>query len=490
MGKFSSILFLIAFHCALLNLNFAQQSTKIPDAPREFRGVWVATVSNIDWPSRKGLTAEQQKSELINLFDEFEAARMNAVIFQIRPTGDALYDSPYEPWAPFLTGTMGQDPGYDPLTFAIEEAHKRGLELHAWINPFRLATGTKPKHPDHAVNDLPEIAKQYSKYYWLDPTDQRSHDYVINIISDILDRYDVDAIHFDDYFYPYPDRSIAEFPDTTNWEKFRQNGGKLSRSDWRRSRVNEFIQRVSQTIKAKKPTVRFGISPFGIWRPGYPANVKGMDAYEDLFADSKLWLQEGWVDYFAPQLYWSIDSSGQSFPSLMNWWEEQNTMKRNLWPGIGLYRINSSGSSSYKSDEIINQVRLTQKSNGTTGTIHFSAKQFSRNLDGVYDKLRKGPYQLPALVPASPWLDSTPPNAPLANFVEREGRHYLTWQTRGEKANLFVVYAFNKGKWWLDIVPGDQSQLPIKNFESLEVLAISAVDEVGNESAKAIIRLK
>ena len=313
----------------------------LPRAPmREFRAMWVATYKNIDWPSRPGLSILDQKKELIGILDRAKAYGFNAVVLQVRPIGDALYTSSLAPYSPYLTGKMGKSPGYDPLAFAVAAAHARGLELHAWLNPFRVgltssdftALGTDAKEASVAH---PEFTKTYGKYLWLDPSDDRAQAYVIAVVNEILRKYDVDGIHFDDYFYPYRESDnsgVIDFPDAENYAKYLINGGTLAKSDWRRDRVNTFVKRVYTAIKSRKRYVKFGISPFGIWRPGNPENVTGMDAYDVLFADSRTWLQKGWVDYLAPQLYWSIDSSGQSYPSLLDWWNAQNPKKRYIFP--------------------------------------------------------------------------------------------------------------------------------------------------------------
>jgi len=330
-----SIRTLLPFGAALAAISAAvasppagyQPSSVVPPAPlREFRAAWIATVGNIDWPSRKTLSTQEQKAELLAILDRAAQLKLNALIFQVRPACDALYASRIEPWSEYLTSTMGQppEPFYDPLDFAVEEAHKRGLELHAWFNPYRarlLAAGS-PAAPNHVSKTRPQLVRQYGKYLWLDPGERAVQDYSLSVIMDVVNRYDVDGIHFDDYFYPYKEKDAEgkelDFPDDASWRRFGA-GGKLSRDDWRRENVNLFIERVYKSIKAAKPWVKFGISPFGIWRPGNPPQIKGFDAFAELYADSRKWLANGWVDYFAPQLYWPIDPPDQSFPVLLRW---------------------------------------------------------------------------------------------------------------------------------------------------------------------------
>ncbi len=334
----------------LLLANPSVQSTEIPQPQaqtlppsptREFRGVWIASVANIDWPSRPKLTASQQQAELIAMLDRAVTLNLNAVILQVRPAADALYASPYEPWSEFLTGEMGKPPtpAYDPLTFAVEEAHKRGLELHAWFNPYRAhhPQSKSPISAKHVSKLHPQWVKKYGKYLWLDPGEAEVQDYTLSVIMDVVKRYDIDAVHLDDYFYPYPERDgekrVIDFPDTPSWQKYLQSGGTLNRDDWRRENINTLVQQLYQAIKQEKPWVKFGISPFGIWRPGYPTQTKSIDggsvfdAYKQIYADSRQWLVKGWLDYLAPQLYWKIEKTQQSYPVLLNWWIKQNSTK-------------------------------------------------------------------------------------------------------------------------------------------------------------------
>jgi uncharacterized lipoprotein YddW (UPF0748 family) len=402
-----------ALIAALLSAAPAAAGEPIP-APRpvpksEFRGVWVATVANIDWPSRKGLSADQQRRELVAMFDKFKELNFNAVVLQVRPMCDALYQSDLEPWSEFLTGEQGKSPGYDPLKFAVEEAHKRGLELHAWFNPYRAwnpsATG-KPA-ANHLVKARPDIAKRYGKHYWLNPTHPDVQRHSLAVVLDVVRGYDVDGVHMDDYFYPYPERTEAgaeiPFPDDDTWEAYQDVGGNLSREDWRRQAVNEFVRRQYVEVKKLKPWVKVGISPFGIWRPGSPPGIAGFDQYDKLYADAKLWLNKGWVDYFTPQLYWPIAQERQSFPKLLGWWAEQNTKGRHLWPGLATYRA-ASEAKGWSTGEIAEQIRLIREAGGAPGAIHFSAKPILENRGGIADELKKV-YAAPARVPDSPWLD-------------------------------------------------------------------------------------
>ena len=305
-----------------------------PTIPRELRGVWVATVRNIDWPSTDSVSADRQRAELIDLFDRAVAAGFNAVVFQVRPASDAVYRSALEPWAALLTGRQGTDPGYDPLEFAVVEAHARGLELHAWINPFRAgnATDSSVFAPTHMWNARRQLVRVYGAQLWLDPGEPEAREHSLRVVTDIVRRYDIDGIHMDDYFYPYPVRDSARggnfaFPDSGSYAR---SGSALPVDDWRRENIDRFVERMYRESHEIKPSIKVGISPFGIWRPGNPPGVAGLDAYSAIYADSRKWLQQGWVDYFVPQLYWPIARTDVSFPILLDWWAKQNPRRRAL----------------------------------------------------------------------------------------------------------------------------------------------------------------
>ncbi|NDC64745.1 MAG: hypothetical protein EBZ59_12360, partial [Planctomycetia bacterium] len=339
----------------------------LPAVRREFRAAWIATVANIDWPSRPGLPADEQRAELVRLFDRAVATRLNAVILQIRPCADALYPSALEPWSPYLTGTMGKppEPVYDPLAFAIEEAHARGLELHVWFNPYRVlhTAPIGPTAPTHASVALPAIVRRYGTYLWFDPGEPAAADRFLEVVTDVVRRYDIDGVHIDDYFYPYPvaggNGRPAPFPDDRSWRRYVKGGGTLSRDDWRRRNVDLLVQALHDGIHARKPWVRFGISPFGIWRPGHPPQVKGFDAYAQLYADARRWWREGWVDYLAPQLYWPTTKAEQAYPVLLEWWASENARGRHLWPGNFTSRAGATGSGAFPVDELLAQIRVT-----------------------------------------------------------------------------------------------------------------------------------
>jgi uncharacterized lipoprotein YddW (UPF0748 family) len=458
-----------------------------PSPPREFRGVWVATVDNIDWPSRRGLTTKQQQAELIALLDRAVALKLNAVIFQVRPMADALYASELEPWSEYLTGTLGKapDPFYDPLELAVREAHARGLELHAWFNPYRAwhPSATSPAPANHLVKSRPDLARPYGKHHWLNPTNQEVQDHSIKVILDVVRRYDVDGVHIDDYFYPYKENDAGghpiSFPDDDTWAEYRKSGGALSRDDWRRDAVNRFVERMYREVKAARPWVKVGISPFGIWRPGHPEGIAGFDQYAELYADAKRWLNEGWVDYFSPQLYWRIGQEKQSYPKLLAWWAGENTRGRHLWPGNYTSRVTGTAKG-WPASEIVEQVKLTRAQKGATGNVHFSMKALLHNNGGVADALKEV-YAEPALVPASPWLKEKPPARPEVEWAP--GQRTLTIRPGGEGVRLYVVRRQTAGGWVLRLLPAGGTRPVTVTFEEAPArVAVSAVGRTGNES--------
>lgn len=404
------------------------QDTAPPPITREFRGVWIATVGNIDWPSRPGLSTWDQQAELIAILNKAVALRMNAVVFQVRPQADALYASAYEPWSPYLTGEMGRapEPFYDPLSFAVREAHARGLELHAWFNPYRALQPGSPgsTSQSHVSRERPDLVRSYGKSLWLDPGDSAVVSRSIRAVVDVVRRYDVDGVHIDDYFYPYPENNAAgkpvDFPDERTWAAYQRSGGTLPRADWRRSNVDTFVVRMGREVHQAKPWVKFGVSPFGIWRTGNPPQIVGFDSYSRLYADARKWLQSGWVDYLTPQLYWPIAKRAQSYPVLLSWWVAQNTRGRNMWPGMYADLARDTAPHGRGAAEILDQIQLTRAQAGATGNVFFSMKVFQQNPDSLDERLLRDVYRTPAIVPASPWLNEATPRRP-AVLARRDG---------------------------------------------------------------------
>jgi uncharacterized lipoprotein YddW (UPF0748 family) len=474
---------------AATNFVYRPVSVAPPELPREFRGAWIATVANIDWPSKPGLTTDQQKSELTNLLDRAVQLHLNAVIFQVRPLCDAMYASSIEPWSEYLTGTQGKAPRpfYDPLAFAIDEAHKRGLELHAWFNPFRAShpQSKSPAAANHISRTHPELVRNYAGQLWLDPGEPAVRDYVLRVVMDVVKRYDVDGVQFDDYFYPTPQKDAGgralDFPDYATWKKYGWPAG-FGREDWRRENINHFIQSAYQNIKAVKPWVKFGVSPFGIWRPGFPNQIQGMDAYAALYADSRHWLNEGWVDYFAPQLYWPIDQRAQSFSVLLKWWAEQNGHGRNLWPGINA----AAAGEKFPADEIARQIAATRAQSGASGEIFFHLRNIEQN---PLAAIIRAQYPRPALVPLSPWLGSIPPDKPkLDATVDKKSGTNVRWQNSGNEPAWRWIFQFQtNGAWTTEIFSADVTNRVFENV-SPDFVSIRAVDRVENLSLPAALK--
>jgi len=453
--------------------------TAPPPLVREMRGLWIATVANIDWPSRAGLSAAQQRAELIDILDRARTTGMNAIVFHVRPAGDAVYRSAIEPWGAMLTGTQGGDPGYDPLEVAIAEAHARGMELHAWINPFRAGNtaDTLRLAPTHLFHTRRDLVRVYGGQIWMDPGEPDVHEHSMRVITDIVRRYDIDALHADDYFYPYPAAGNPPFPDDASYARY---GAGVPRDDWRRANVNRFVERLYREVHAIKPAVKVGISPFGIWRPNNPSGVQGLDAYATLFADSRTWLQQGWVDYLAPQLYWAISAPQQSFPALLDWWFAQNTRGRHVWPGLAAYRL-YEGTPPFAAGEIVDQIRATRaRPAGTGHLLYNTTATLQRNGGALAGMLATELYRSAALIPASPWLDATPSAAPA---IAVSGATLTITPAAGEGARWWAVRLRTTGGWTTRLLFGDQRTLAI-DPATTRVL-VQAVDAAGNVSGEA-----
>lgn len=462
-----------------------------PPLDREFRGVWVSSVNNGTWPPKAGMTAADQQTEAIRQLDRAVELKFNAVIFQVRPAADALYESDLEPWSEYLSGTQGQDPGYDPLKFWIDEAHKRGLELHAWLNPYRAkhANSKSTIARDHISVTHPEIVRKYGGYLWLDPGEPLAARHSMAVFLDVVKRYDLDGVHMDDYFYPYQvtdekTKALIDFPDNSSWAKYQRSGGKLARNDWRRDNVNQFIKQLYERTKKMKPHVKVGIAPFGIWRPDHPPGIKGLDQYDALYADAKLWLNEGWLDYFSPQLYWKIGGP-QSFPKLLDWWLSENPKCRHVWPGqsVGRY-IPKDGSLSM---EVPNQLAFIRDRapEGSTGFIFWPLGAVLKE-SSLVERLKAVEFADPAIVPLSPWLDDKNPPKPIATVKRGDGEQLeiSVKAPRGDRdpnnaAWQWAVQYRAEDGWYQAVFPAhlDKVQIP-----SASAVAVYTIDRNGNAS--------
>lgn len=450
--------------CALLLLlaapkfSNAQTDTKI--APkREFRGVWIATVTNIDWPSKQGLSADQQKQELIGILNQHKKNGLNAVFLQIRPTADALYAKSRELWSHWLMGKQGlaPAPGYDPLEFAIKEAHFRGMELHAWFNPYRATMSANAiTSADHITKKRPELFYTYGGQKLFDPGLPEVREYIIQVILDVVKGYDIDGVHFDDYFYPY--RIAGQvIKDNATFAKYPNGFTKID--DWRRNNVDMLIKAVNDSVHYYKKHVKFGVSPFGIWRnfreDTLGSKTNGLSNYGELYADSRKWIKEGWVDYINPQIYFTFSRAVAPFGVLLDWWGN-NTFGRHLYIGQAAYLVHGMPSRQEAAwgnlSEIPNQIRYMRTNNRVQGSVFFSSKSLSTVARAVADSLRNDLYKYQALPPQMPWLDDIMPNEPQNLTVEAlaDGIN-LKWAKPlkakdGETASGFVIYRFKEGE--------------------------------------------
>jgi uncharacterized lipoprotein YddW (UPF0748 family) len=479
-----------------------------PTVAREFRAAWVATVDNIDWPSRRDLSTADQQRELIAILDRAKALRMNALVFQVRPAGDALYPSALEPWSVYLTGAQGRapSPAWDPLAFVVREAHARGLELHAWFNPYRARhpSDRSPLDPTHMAAATPNLVKRYGSYLWMDPGEPAVIEKSVAVIVDVVKRYDVDGVHIDDYFYPYKESNgrggTIPFPDEASYGAYTSRGGTLALDDWRRANVDTFVRQMYERVKRAKSWVKVGISPFGIWRPGYPADVRGFDSFAELYGDSRKWLREGWLDYASPQLYWPIAKDGQPYPSLLAWWASENVKQRHMWPGNYTSRVGTAAV--WTADELVNQIAVTRRQGNATGNVHFSMSVFMPprgaapqrpERDSLAARLMRESYAAPALVPASPWLSSGAARlAPPALREERDARTGAVFISASAPPNqvvrTWIVRQWDGRSWRTDLRPADSTPLtiavPVGAGDGVGYW-VSWIDRVGVESPRA-----
>jgi len=431
---------------ALISTNLFPQS--VPPK-REMRAAWIATVTNLDWPSSNTLTTAQQQQELITLLDELKHDGINTVIFQVRSESDAMYSSSFDPWSYWLTGSQGTPPYpyYDPLEFAIEEAHKRGMELHAWFNPYRAErnVGNYPVASNHVTLLHPDWVIQISTFKFLDPGLQAVRDYVTSVVYDVVSRYDVDGVHFDDYFYPYPPNQITT-QDAQTFANYPR--GFTNIADWRRDNVNILIEQVYDTIQSVKPFVKMGMSPFGIWKHYYPTIVGGgtLSAYDDIYCDAIAWLHDKSIDYLTPQLYWPFGGT-TDYGKLQPWWADSVASNgRHFYPGHAYYRIVNWTNPS----EMPNQIRFDRNNPKVQGGVFFRARNFAENPKGVTDTLRNNLYRYKALLPVMDWKDIVPPT-PVQNLrfeLLANNQAGLKWDipvlaSDGDSATRYVVYRFD-----------------------------------------------
>ncbi|WP_432832102.1 glycoside hydrolase family 10 protein [Dactylosporangium sp. CA-092794] len=422
-------------------------------APRELRGIWITTVENIDWPSRPGLPADQIKAEYLGWLDLAQQRNLNAVFVHVRPSGDALWPSQYAPWSEWITGVRGQGPGFDLMQWMIDETHKRNLEFHAWFNPYRgsqpAPAGAGPDinalAPDHPLRKHPEWAIVYpsagttgSRLHF-NPGIPEARKFVEDSMLEAVQQYDIDGVHFDDFFYQYP-VGKQDFPDDA---AYKQYGGGMSKADWRRDNVDKLVEEMSRRIKELKPWVKFGISPFGIWRndttdpAGSP--TRGLQAYDDTYADTRLWVKKQWLDYIVPQLYWNIGFDKADYAKLLPWWAAVVKDTRvQLYIGQADYRVGEGGAWS-DPGELDRQLALNRQYPQISGSIHFSAKDVRADRLGSVSKYATHFYNTPALPPVMSWLPRADPAAPALQARTDGDNVRLSWTGKGVSAAVYRV---------------------------------------------------
>jgi uncharacterized lipoprotein YddW (UPF0748 family) len=476
-----------------------------PTTPkRELRSVWLSVVANIDWPSKPGLSAAAQQAELIAWLDMAVDQRHNVVVLQVRPTADALWPSRHEPWSAWLTGEQGKDPGYDPLGFAVEEAHKRNLELHAWFNPFRVAMTEDPSTliPSHPARQHPDWTIPYGGKLYYNPGIPEVRHFIEDAIMDAVVRYDIDAVHFDDYFYPYPVAGVT-FHDE---EQYAEYGAGRSLADWRRSNIDDLVLRLGRRIKQAKPLCQFGISPFAVWRnkatdPTGSDTTAGAQTYDDLYADTRGWVKKGWIDYICPQIYWSIGFAAADYAKLVDWWSDVvSRTPVHLYVGQATYKVNTNGAVDphwLNAGELSSHLDFNTKYPQVQGNIYFSAVSVRADELGATTLLNEKWYSRPALLPASPWLKHRAPAR--VTIIRRDGNS-LRWQSGSRDTAHFAIYRvpvrdhhsqaksrdLADARYLAAVVPAQRNNSWTDQDAARgtrHVYVVSAVDRAGNESS-------
>ncbi len=443
--------YLVSF-LLLLSLSLSAQTAKY-----QMRAVWVASVTNVDWPSAPNLSVEEQQKEMTTMLDRFKELNINTVVFQIRPASDAFYVSAYEPWSVWLDGSgVAPTPFYDPLEFVIREAHERCIEVHVWFNPYRVSMeDTTRLCKEHPLFRFPDLIKKYGTRYYFDPGRDETRAYLNKIVADVVMRYDVDAVHFDDYFYPYRVQG-QDFPDEDTFQSNPRGYKPDQRDDWRRNNVNLIISELHNTIKSIKPWVDFGISPFGVWRNARTdvrgsRTTAGTTNYDDLYADVYSWLENGTIDYVVPQLYWEIGKPVADYRVLLDWWCN-NSFGRNLYIGLFASGLKNQKSLAWnRGNEIVRQMELNKKYPQQEGVFLYSARPLLKNPIGICDSLKNNYFRYPSLVPRHHGDTTVNVNAPQnVRILKNEQESRLVWNENqlsgGEQTSYYVVYAFKKGE--------------------------------------------
>jgi len=492
MIKKALVILLFSF---TLSLTYSQKLPK-----REFRGAWIHTVGNQQF---KTMTQDSLKEMFRKTLDNFKKAGVNAVIFQVRPQADAFYISAIEPWSRFIVGEQGKAPSplWDPLEFMIKESHSRGMELHAWCNPYRVTSNDSEQlHPDHLYFKNPGIFKKYGKQLYFDPGEPEAVKHTVRVIADLVNRYDVDAIHFDDYFYPYPIQ-FEEFHDDASFVKYAKSQGfeYWQKGEWRRNNVTTLIKALNDTIKAIKPWVRFGISPFGIHRnqkdtpDGSGSKTNGLSNYDQLYADVPLWINNGWIDYNVPQIYWKIGHPAADYKTLIEWWSSSN-FGGQLYIGQNISTFTEADVDDPSKTQFETKMKMVRELPNIHGNVWWPGWSLNRNPDGFTDSLTMKYQRYPALIPVYANLDTISP-LPVLKFAHKRGR--LTWNHSEmnnpmQVARFYAIYRFPEG-----VTPNtEQSKYLVKisnvpeytiekegSSKKRYVYIVTAIDRCWNESA-------
>lgn len=485
-----------------------------PTVPREFRAAWVSPIYDRgfrDWPSRPGLSPDAQRAELTTLLDEAAAIGLNTVILHVRVAGDAFYPTKYAPWSTLLSGQsgVGPSPSYDPLAFAVAAAHARGLQLHAWFNPFRAALPGVPGRAasTHVVRQHPEWIVKYGKQTWIDPGNPAARKFVLETILDVARRYDVDGIHLDDYFYPYREsrtytRRVKKkrvrvteeisFADGRSWKRYGAVRGLTDRDAWRRSNIDDFVRALYTSVKAIKPSMAVGISPFGIWRPGSPSGITGLDAFGELYADSRRWLEQGWVDYLVPQLYWEVNGAQDRFRVLDAWWRTENPQRRYVWPGLYTSRVFGGGFDTWPTQEIKTQITTIRDarvgSADAPGHVHFRLSALLADNERVAQSLATT-YSEHAIVPAFTWLGASAPAAPSIATTSSTTTFTMIPGDAARPRWWLIQARGAGGTWTTRLQPGTVAQIAVDSIgaASPNEIAVSAISATGVEGDPAIV---
>jgi uncharacterized lipoprotein YddW (UPF0748 family) len=508
MNNYKSLLALISFFMLSFWNGNAQETATNPK--NEFRAVWIATVANIDWPKSNIDAVEKQKADFIEILDSYKKMNYNAVIVQIRSAGDAFYPTDLAPWSRYLTGKEGKAPSpyFDPLEWMITEAHARGFEFHAWLNPYRATMDSRTEivSPNHDFYKHPEWMIKYGGKYYYNPALPEVQTHLVTVVNEVVRTYDIDAIHFDDYFYPYRIKG-EEFNDRVSFTKY---GGGLSLEDWRRSNVNNLVKCVSYSIKNIKPWVQFGISPFGVWRnksvdPKGSETEAGQTNYDDLYADPLAWMENNWIDYLVPQLYWSLDHPKASYSKLLKWWSE-NSKNTAIYIGNGTYKINTDSDKKWNNPyEIPNQIDITRTYKNIQGNAFFSAKSFVKKNQNVAQLLLENQYKYPALPYAVPNSKKTLIDCPSVNSISKDSINSSCTIKYPSNCQVRYVMVYRaKKSFKIDVNNPSQIidkitlaekcdtfnvTIPVKKEDENNTCAITFIDFYGNESEATIVNL-